>query len=353
MKHLTSRERVVRALAFEEPDRVPLMDNLLPGFAARYRESRGLPASASLEEHFGFDIQTVSCSFTPSVGRSRVIRREGETEIFVDRWGLVVRRWVGREGVPQFIRSPVVNEEDLEDYFQDPDSESRYAGLDGSVARIHDGDLAAFFTMSDHWGGLYHIFGLKPLLRLIHARPGLIRKTIGYLRKHYDRIIRNVLDHDVDGVWVFGDLAGNAGPFISPDRYRSLFLEPHRSLFRPVRRRDIPVVFHSDGDIRLLIPQMIEEGVTALQPLDALAGMDAIELKEEYGDRLAFMGNIPNKTVLPRGTPAEVASEVKRKLVAGEGGGYILGSSHSVAADVPPENFEAMVAAARRYGRYP
>jgi uroporphyrinogen decarboxylase len=68
---------------------------------------------------------------------------------------------------------------------------------------------------------------------------------------------------------------------------------------------------------------------------------------------LAFMGNIPNKTVLPRGTPAEIAAEVRRKLVAGEGGGYVLGSSHSVAADVPPENFEAMVAAARKYGRYP
>jgi uroporphyrinogen decarboxylase len=113
------------------------------------------------------------------------------------------------------------------------------------------------------------------------------------------------------------------------------------------------VVFHSDGDIRMILPSLISEGVNAIQPLDALAGMDVLELKEQFGDRLAFMGNVPNKSVLPRGTPGDIAACVREKLMAGMGGGYILDSSHSIAGDVPPSNFEAMLEAGRKYGRYP
>lgn len=353
MSALTSRERVVRCLRMEEPDRVPVMDFPLSDFSARYRKARGLPESMDLEDHFGFDIRRVSCSFTPSVIQQRVLERKGDLESCVDGWGLVVRHWVGREGVPQVLRPAILNEEELDDYFQDPDEPSRYAGLHESVAAIHGKGLAALFTMSEHWGGLYHMFGLKRLLVLLHREPRLIRETIKRLSRHYERVAARVLDEEIDGLWVFGDLAANQGPFISPATYEDLFSRAHRSLFRPFRSRGLPVAFHSDGDVRLLLPAMIREGVSAIQPLDASAGMDVLELKDRYGDVLAYMGNIPNKTVLLRGTPSQVASEVRRKLAAGQGGGYVLGSSHSISGDVPVENFEAMLVAGRRYGIYP
>jgi len=353
LRALTPRERVVRCLRFEEPDRVPIMDAPLSDFSARYREARGLPQSVDLEDHFGFDIRRVSCLFTPSLIQQRVLEREGDLETFVDGWGLVVRRWVGREGVPQVLRPAIRSEEELDDYFQDPDEPSRYQGLHESVAAIHARGLAVFLTMSEHWGGLYHIFGLKRLLALLHREPRLIRKTVKRLSKHYEGVAARVLDEEIDALWVFGDLAANEGPFISPARYADLLFRAHRSLFRPFRSRGLPVAFHSDGDIRPLLPMMVREGVSAIQPLDASAGMDVLELKDRYGDALAFMGNIPNKTVLLKGTPSQVASEVKRKLAAGQGGGYVLGSSHSISGDVPIENFEAMLEAGRRYGGYP
>jgi uroporphyrinogen decarboxylase len=353
LAELSSRERVARTLSLEEPDRVPVMDTLLPGFVRRYLGKRRVDASTNLQDHFGFDIRTVSCRFTPSLIQHEVLEKSGETEIFRDRWGLVVRRWSRREGVPQVIRPAIETEDDLEEYFHDPEDPARFEGLRESVRDIHDRAFPAILTFSDQWGGLYHIFGLKGLLRLIHGRPRLVRRAIRMLTKHYVRVMGVALDQDLDGVWFFGDLAGNSGPFISPKIYRSLFLEAHRAVFKPWRSRGLPVIFHSDGDIRLIIPSMIEEGVTALQPLDAMAGLDVVRLKEEYGDRLAFIGNVPNKTLLPRGTPRDIALDVRRRLQAGEGGGYILGSSHSIAEDVPPSNFEAMLRAGRKYGRYP
>jgi uroporphyrinogen-III decarboxylase len=282
----------------------------------------------------------------------RVLERDGRFDTFVDGWGLVTRRWVDRDGVPQVLR-PAINEtEELDGYFQDPDLQERYEGLDQSVQGLHSRGHPAIVTISDHWGGLYHMFGVKRLLKMVHMEAGLIREAVRRLARHYDQVVANVLDHDIDGLWVFGDLASNGGPFIPPRMYESLFFRPHRSMFRHVTSKGLPVIFHSDGDITRLIPYLIDEGVSAIQPLDAFAGMDVLELKERYGDVLAFMGNIPNKTLLPRGTPGQVAEEVKRKLVAGAGGGYILGSAHSVASDVPPDNFDAMVAAAKKYGRH-
>ena len=346
-------KRVNDAIQLGVPDRVPVMDTLLPDFRGRYLAERGLPDSADLGEFFGFDIKTASCTITPSLGKQRVLERGDETEIFVDAWGLVVRRWINREGVPQVIKPAIEDEGDLDDYFHDPEDDARFEGLAGAIDGIHSKGLSAFFTISDHWGGLYHTFGLKNLLRLVHAEGRLIRKTIHRLSVHYGKILSRVLEEEVDAVWFFGDLAANRGPFISPSMYEDLFFDPHRRLFRAAGSRGVPVVFHSDGDIRPLIPHFIREGVNAIQPLDALAGMDVLELKGLYGHRLAFMGNVPNKTVLPRGTPADVASTVREKLLAGMGGGYILGSSHSVAGDVPPGNFDAMLLAARRYGKYP
>ncbi|MBU7005004.1 MAG: hypothetical protein HXS50_05515 [Theionarchaea archaeon] len=353
MRTYSSRERVDRALRMEEPDRVPIMDTLLSDFIRRYYDARNLPDSTDLGIHFGFDIRTISCTITPSLEMHRVLERGNETEIYVDGWGLRVRRWIHRDGVPQVIRPAIEDAGDLDEFFHDPEDESRFSGLAENISRIHDRELAAFFTISDHWGGLYHTFGLKNLLRLVHADPGLIRKTIAKLSNHFEKILPRVLEEDVDAVWFFGDLAANRGPFVSPAMYEKFFFEPHRRLFRVVRRHGIPVVFHSDGDIRMILPYFIREGVNAIQPLDALAGMDVLELKERYGDRLAFMGNVPNKGVLPRGTPGDVAARVREKLLAGLGGGYILGSSHSIAGDVPPENFEAMLEAGRKYGRYP
>lgn len=102
------------------------------------------------------------------------------------------------------------------------------------------------------------------------------------------------------------------------------------------------VVYHSDGDCRSIIPMLIEAGVDALQPLEARAGLDVQELKEKYGDKLAFIGNVDIK-ILTKGLKEKICSELKRKLDIAKEGGYIIGSSHSIGIDVPLEHYLFMV----------
>ena len=82
--------------------------------------------------------------------------------------------------------------------------------------------------------------------------------------------------------------------------------------------------------------------------------MDTAVLKEKYHGRLCFHGAIDVQQVLPFASPEEVRYEVARRLHdLGRGGGYILAPCHNIGSDVPPENVEALYAAAREYGTYP
>jgi uroporphyrinogen decarboxylase len=115
------------------------------------------------------------------------------------------------------------------------------------------------------------------------------------------------------------------------------------------------VFLHSDGAIRSLIPDLIEVGVDALNPVQFTAeGMDLVELKREFGREIAFWGaGVDTQKTLPRGTPDEVREEVMRNVeTLKPGGGYVFATVHNIQADVPPENIVAMIEAMREAGVY-
>jgi uroporphyrinogen decarboxylase len=99
-----------------------------------------------------------------------------------------------------------------------------------------------------------------------------------------------------------------------------------------------------------MIPTLIEMGVDILNPVQtSAAGMDPVELKRQFGDRVVFWGgSLDCQKTLPYGTPADVATEVRRHVeVFAPGGGYVFAPVHNIQAGVPPENIEAMFDAAR------
>ncbi len=151
--------------------------------------------------------------------------------------------------------------------------------------------------------------------------------------------------------WVWDDLAYKNGPFISPQHYRRFVMPQHERIVQPFRKRGKPAILHTDGNVKLLVPHFIEAGFTALQPLEAKADMDVRELKAQYGDKLAFIGNIDARA-LARG-PEAIRREVESKVpVAAEGGGYIAGSDHSVPPDVSLSNYLYFVELVKRVGTY-
>jgi uroporphyrinogen decarboxylase len=119
--------------------------------------------------------------------------------------------------------------------------------------------------------------------------------------------------------------------------------------FRP----DLKVMFHSDGAITSLIPDLIEVGIDAVHPLEPLPAMDHAAIKADFGDRIAFLGGVDIVRAMP-GSVADVEEEAERRIrLLGPGGGYVLAPSNHLQADVAPENAIALYETAHRLGTYP
>jgi len=154
------------------------------------------------------------------------------------------------------------------------------------------------------------------------------------------------------------DLASQNCALISPQLYRKLIKPRHTKLFSFIKKHaavDVKIFYHSCGAVAPLLPDLIEAGIDILNPVQvSAAGMDTKELKRQFGKDLTFYGGgVDTQRILPRGTPAEVRDEVRRRIDdLAPGGGFIFNTVHNIQADVPPENIVAMWEAVREYGVY-
>ena len=160
-----------------------------------------------------------------------------------------------------------------------------------------------------------------------------------------DRFLAAV-DGNVD-IIVFGDDFGmQQGPQISPAMYREFF-KPRQNILwhRAKERATAKVMLHCCGGVRELLPDMIEAGLDAINPVQVgCRGMSAEGLKKDFGERLTFWGGgCDTREVLIHGTPQQVRDHVWRMMdIWQPGGGYVFQSDHNVMADAPPANVIAM-----------
>ena len=115
---------------------------------------------------------------------------------------------------------------------------------------------------------------------------------------------------------------------------------------------DIHIWYHSDGNIEDIIPELIEIGMTILNPVQPEC-MDPEKLKDQYGDTIAFWGAVGTQTVFPFGTPDEMRQTIKWLMqTVGKNGGLLLAPTHVLEPDVPWENIVAFAEAIEEFGRY-
>lgn len=194
----------------------------------------------------------------------------------------------------------------------------------------------------------------QELLVILHDDPDWFRdmvQTHALLVMEMARVIFES-GYPCDAAFLFNDMGYRNGPLFSPKMYRECILEYDKMLYDFFHSQGVPVIYHTDGDVRLLIPELIRAGIDCLQPLEAKANMDVRELKKQYGDRLALIGNIDaRKMAYP--DPGVIEEEIRSKFeVAMEGGGYLYHSHHSVPHSVSFEQYGRTIDLVRRYGRY-
>jgi hypothetical protein len=170
--------------------------------------------------------------------------------------------------------------------------------------------------------------------------------------------IHNIVGDRVTAVFVTGtDFGTQAGPFISPKAYRSLFQPFHREVNNWIHKNTGWKSFiHSCGSVAALIPDFIDSGFDILNPVQiSAAGMEASGLKSRFGDKITFWGGgIDTQNVLPFGTPDEVRRQVLENMrTFGANGGFVFNTIHNVQASIPLANLQALYQAVNDFRSYP
>ena len=155
----------------------------------------------------------------------------------------------------------------------------------------------------------------------------------------------------IDVICFGDDLGMQTGPQMSPHMYRDLFKPRHSVLWHRAKElADVKVMLHCCGGVRPLLGDLIEAGLDAINPVQITCnGMDAAELKAEFGKDLTFWGGgCDTQSILPNATPEQVADHVRQQVeTLSHGGGFVFQQVHNILANVPPENVVAMFDAIR------
>jgi uroporphyrinogen decarboxylase len=305
-------------------------------------------------------VDTRQLFLTPAKGWERA----GDGE-YVDEWGIRCRGSAGGRYY-DMVAHPLAHfsVEELDGYnWPDPDDPKRYEGIEEKARELYENtDYGIVFN-----GFSEALFGLPSWLRG-HARfymdflddtvflEALLDKALGYALKLAENALSRVGSY-VQVVRVADDLGTERGLIISPEHYRRTITPRQEKLYRRIKElTDAKLMLHSCGSVVDLIPDFIEIGVDALNPIQVSArGMDTALLKRRFGNQLTFWGGgCDTQGVLPFGSVEEVVQEVKNRLAdLAPGGGFVFAPVHNIQFDVDAPKIAAMYDTALRYGRYP
>ena len=382
---LTPRQRVLRALGHEVPDRVPIdlggfqtgihriaYQDLIKhlGIAEEVKildpvQQLAKPSEKVLER-FHVDIRYLVAHGPDSFkgGIERNVRGGQLWHDLRDEFGVVWSMPDRQRLFMDISHHPLADATlaDLKDYpFPKGDDPTRFTGLREEALRLR---RETPYAVSTGIGGVvyeicWYLRGLEQWFVDMIEQPAfceaLLDRTLGFWLGYYTHFMAEVGDL-VDVVMIGDDLAGQQGPLFSGDFYRAVVKPRQKRLVRHIKSlTKAKIWYHTCGGCAPLVPELLDNGIDILNPVQiSAAGMDPAELKARFGKQVVFWGGgCDSQHVLPFATPAETGEHVRKNVEAFKpGGGYVFNNVHNIQARVPAENIVALYDAAYEYGFY-
>lgn len=381
---MTSRDRVLSALAHREPDHVPLDiggSDVTGIHRDAYRrlarflglhddvhlyhrvQQLALPSDEMLQS---LEVDVRPLVAQPSDRWELVIDDTRTHQTFVDEWGV---EWaMPKAGGLYFdmVGHPLRAVSDASELtnrnWPDGANKARFRGLRQQAEQLAAHGLA--LTLAPAYGGILEsaawLRGYENFYMDLIRNPVLIEAILNAtLRFHIDfwRAALEQVGDLLDVAVEYDDLGWQWGLLISEEMYRRYVKPRHKELFEFIKAHSRAAIFlHSCGAVYDLIPDFIDTGVDILNPVQvSAAGMGKTrQLKEEFGNDLVFWGGgVDTQAILPRGSAEAVREEVKLRIGdLAPGGGFVFAAVHNIQPDVPPENIMAMWEAWQEYGSY-
>ena len=386
---MDSKERVKKAVAHEEPDRVPVFELTINAPTASEIMGR--------EMYVGFGGKLVAKTFSEWTMEGRAL--ELTIKIFQDSIELYSQldldiyplptlpltdevvepagenKWKYTDPKSGFWR--IISYQPESDYHSEIDSKIQREGIPALrkyVERIEEspsvvspkmllGLKAAISPAREKFFVLGQADVLLPsgaswlptFLECMALEPELADRYFEATTAEMLDLIDAQAEAGVDGFIGGVDIAHHTTTLISPAMFQRFFFPYLKRITERCHSHSLPFFKHTDGNIENIEKELLLEcGVDGYHAIEPSANMDIVRLKQEYGDRLTLLGNVDCGHLLVNGTVDEIAKETRRCIRhVAPGGGYVLSSSNSIHGAIPTANFLAMLETARKFGEYP
>jgi hypothetical protein len=346
---MSKRERVLRAMNFQEVDRVPVYDILQnDAIIEHFSGERFSPGN-------GARITGLACGRALDMTRMadgpienpRTFQSEDGTVHRQERWTswIVSRPFQDLDGLVEWIKKEIMRTNQI--VYDRAFAEQFHAYVCERLDRFREGDShhdPAVLVVESLPGltHMYHQTGHEMFAYLMQDDPSLLEEWLEALCQAELRRVRMIANPRLIPIALTADdIAYKTSLLFSPKWLRAVFLPRLKRLHEAWHHRDTFCIFHSDGNLWSILDDLLETGIDGLNPLETLAGMDAERLRTAYPG-LVLTGGIDVSQLLTYGTPEEVRETCLNAIRATEGRGYFMGSTTELHWDVKLENAIAM-----------
>ena len=351
---MTTKERFERIYAHKEADRVPVRDYPWSHTIKRWREE-GLP-NDDWVGYFDLDrIVGIGADISPRY-EWKVIEETSEYIITSTNTGAIEKNFKHSNTTPEHIDYKVKNREtwaETKARMQPDKSRVNWAHLEKNYKNWVD---SGYWIVGGLWFGFdvahSRMVGTERFLMAMLDDP---EWCMDIIETHLNLSLAMM-----DMVWDAGyhfhevswpdDMGYKGTQFFSLDAYREIVKPFQKRAAEWAHKKGCKVLLHSCGNIGKFIPDLIEIGIDALNPIEVKAGNDPAAIKRQYGKDLVLHGGVD---ALLWDDAEAITAEIKRILpVMKENGGYIFASDHSIPSSVSLENFKKIIATVKEYGAY-
>ncbi len=351
---MTSKERVLAAINHKETDRVAITfdaeDNV---YEALYNHFQ-INTKEKLFDRLNVDTwMLLPGNFMYPAEEERKVEK-------ISIWGYKAKVTEHSAGIYDALSySPLAGKDaisDIKSYSWPSPDILDFSHFTHEALNHHDRAIIGVFT----WGAFFiacFVRGTEDLMMDFATRRSYIEHLFRTINEMSAEALRRMLqDHgeEIDIIYMADDYCSQHGPLFSPKDFREFVLPYLKELVDITHQYGKKFLLHVCGSVRSLLPMIIEAGVDMLEPIQVRAeGMDPAGLKKDFGKDICFYGGVDLQELLPKGSPQQVAQEVKQLIdVLGDGGGYVFGPGHTyIQADAPLENILTMYETAHSYRR--
>ena len=337
---LTHKERMRLALQHQPIDRIPTQMGYTGDMGAKIAKH----LSVSVD-----DLPTVVDNHMIRVDLSYPKRFNDDGSLYYDWWGV---GWSTHEEGYLPAECPLAGNDNLADYpWPDPDDPH----LLDEAARIIKADNREHFITPNFGFALFErawtLRGLENFMMDMLLKPDFANELLDRITDIQVKLIKRYLDLGMDGGYFGDDYGAQKGMLFSPASWREMIKPRLARMFAPFKAAGMPILMHSDGQIGDILPDLVEIGLTTLNPVQPEI-LDHTWLKQTFGNQLSYYGGVSTQTVLPSGTPAEVQAAAGQaiRLLAPHNTGLMLAPSHRMMVDIPLENVEALLSVFEQMG---